>query len=79
MPGYPRWARAVTLPVSCYRVVRVEARAPFTRGRLVVQRRAPKKYQKASLAGARAVRLALGARCLPTVGSPLENSCWSRT
>ena len=42
MPGYPRWARAVTLPVSCYRVVRVEARAPFARGRLAVQRRTPK-------------------------------------
>ena len=42
MPSYPRWARAVTSPVSCYRVVQVEARAPFDRGRLVVQRRAPK-------------------------------------
>ena len=42
MPGYPRWARAWTLPVSCYRVVRVEARAPFARGRLAVQRRTPR-------------------------------------
>ena len=38
----------------------MEARAPFDRGQLVVQRCAPKKYQKASLAGVRAVRLALG-------------------
>ena len=42
MPGYPWWARAVTLPVSYYRVVRVEARAPFAGGRLVVQRRTPR-------------------------------------
>ena len=33
-----------------------------------------KKYQMASLVGARAVQLALGARCLPTVGSHSENS-----
>jgi hypothetical protein len=36
-PCYPRWA-----PVSCYRVIRVDARAPFDKGRLVAQRRAPK-------------------------------------
>ena len=48
MPGYPRWARAVTFPVSCYRVVRVEARTPFARGRLETQRM--------SLVGAEAVR-----------------------
>jgi hypothetical protein len=29
-------------PVSCYRVIRVDARAPFDKGRLVAQRRAPK-------------------------------------
>jgi hypothetical protein len=28
--------------VSCYRVIRVDARAPFDKGRLVAQRRAPK-------------------------------------
>ena len=32
------------------------------------------KYQRASLVGSRAVRLALGARCLPTVGSHSETS-----
>ena len=42
MPSYPRWARAVTSPVCCYREVQVEARAPFDRGRLVVQRHTPK-------------------------------------
>jgi hypothetical protein len=29
-------------PVSCYRVIRVDARASFDKGRLVAQRRAPK-------------------------------------
>jgi hypothetical protein len=29
-------------PVSCYRVIRVDAHAPFDKGRLVAQRRAPK-------------------------------------
>ena len=32
------------------------------------------KYQRASLVGPRAVRLAPGARCLPTVGSHSETS-----
>ena len=42
MPRYPRWARAVALPVSYYRVVRVEARTPFAKGRLAVRRRTPR-------------------------------------
>jgi hypothetical protein len=29
-------------PVSCYRVIRVDVQAPFDKGRLVAQRRAPK-------------------------------------
>jgi hypothetical protein len=29
-------------PVSCYWLIRVDARAPFDKGRLVAQRRAPK-------------------------------------
>ena len=45
MLGYPLWVRAVTSPVSYYRVVQVEARAPFDRGRLAVQRRTPKVPQ----------------------------------
>jgi hypothetical protein len=32
----------MVFPVSCYRVIRVDARAPFDKGRLVAQRRAPK-------------------------------------
>ena len=42
MLGYPRWARAVTFLVSCYWVVRVEARTLFARGRLAVQRHTPR-------------------------------------
>ena len=42
MPSYPRWARAVAFPVSYYRVIRVEARAPFVRGRLAVHGRTPR-------------------------------------
>jgi hypothetical protein len=41
-PCYPRWAPNMVFPVSCYRVIRVDARAPFDKGRLVAQRRAPK-------------------------------------
>jgi hypothetical protein len=32
----------MVFPVSCYRVIRADARAPFDKGRLVAQRRAPK-------------------------------------
>jgi hypothetical protein len=41
-PCYPRRAPNTVFPVSCYRVIRVDARAPFDKGRLVAQRRAPK-------------------------------------
>jgi hypothetical protein len=34
----------MVFPVSCYRVIRVDARAPFDKGRLVAQRRAPKVH-----------------------------------
>jgi hypothetical protein len=32
----------MVFPVSCWRVIRADARAPFTRGRLEARRRAPK-------------------------------------
>jgi hypothetical protein len=32
----------MVFPVSCYWVIRADARAPFDKGRLVAQRRAPK-------------------------------------
>jgi hypothetical protein len=41
-PCYPRRAPNTVFPVSCYWVIRVDARAPFDKGRLVAQRRAPK-------------------------------------
>jgi hypothetical protein len=43
-PCYPRWAPNMVFPVSCYRVIRADARAPFDNGRLVAQRRAPKVH-----------------------------------
>jgi hypothetical protein len=41
-PCYPRWALNMVFPVSSYRVVRADARAPFDKGRLVARRRVPK-------------------------------------
>jgi hypothetical protein len=41
-PCYPRWASNMVFLVSCYWVIRVDARAPFDKGWLVAQRRAPK-------------------------------------
>jgi hypothetical protein len=41
-PCCPRRAPNMVSPVSCWRVIRVDARAPFVRGRLEVRRRAPK-------------------------------------
>jgi hypothetical protein len=41
-PCYPRWALNMVFPVSCYWVIRADARALFDKGRLVAQRRAPK-------------------------------------
>jgi hypothetical protein len=42
VPCYPRWALNMVFPVSCYRVIRADARALFDKGRLVAQRHAPK-------------------------------------
>ena len=69
MPRYPRWARAVALPVSCYRVVRVEVRTPFVRGRLAVQRHTPRVPEDFS-SGCRGRSRASVARCLPYGGIP---------
>ena len=43
-PCYPRWALNMVFPVSCYWVIRADARALFDKGRLVAQRRAPKVH-----------------------------------
>jgi hypothetical protein len=41
-PCCPRRAPNMVFPVSCWRVIRADARAPFARGRLEARRRAPK-------------------------------------
>ena len=41
-PCCPRRVPNMVSPVSCWRVIRVDARAPFVRGRLVARRRTPK-------------------------------------
>ena len=71
MPGYPRWARAWALPVSCYRVVRVEARTPLAKGRLAVRRRTPRVLEGFS-SGCRGRSLGLGGLVPPYVGSHTE-------
>ena len=69
MPGYPRWARAWALPVSCYRVVRVEARTPFAKGQLAVRRRTPRVPEGFS-SGCRGRSLGLGGSVPPYGGIP---------
>ena len=69
MPCYPRWVRAVALPVSCYWVVRVEARTPFAKGRLAVQRRTPRVPEGFS-SGCRGRSLGLGGLVAPYGGIP---------
>ena len=71
MPRYPRWARAVAPPVSCFRVVRVEARTPFARGRLVVQRHTPRVPEDFS-SGCRGRSLGLGGSVPPYGGIPFK-------
>jgi hypothetical protein len=41
-PCCTRWAPNMVSPVSCWRVIRADVRAPFARGRLEAQRRAQK-------------------------------------
>ena len=73
MPGYPRSARAWALPVSCYRVVRVEARTPFAKGRLAVRRRTPRVPEGFS-SGCRGCSLGLGGSVPPYGGIPFGDS-----
>ena len=69
MPRYPRWARAVAPPVSCFRVVQVEARTPFARGWLVVRRRTPRVLEDFS-SGCRGRSLGLDGSVPPYGGIP---------
>ena len=49
MPG----PRAIAASVRCYRVVQVNVRAPFDKGRLVVRGHVTQSARKGSLGGAR--------------------------
>ena len=69
MPRYPRWVRAVALPVSYYRVLRVEARTPLVRGWLAVQRHTPRVPEDVS-SGCRGHSLGLGGSVPPYGGIP---------
>ena len=69
MPRYPRWARAVALPVSYYRVVRVEAQTPFAKGQLAVWRCTPRVPEGFS-SGCRGRSLRLGGSVPPYGGIP---------
>jgi hypothetical protein len=44
VPCYPRWVLNMAFPVTCYWVIRADARALFDKGRLVAQRHAPKVH-----------------------------------
>jgi hypothetical protein len=54
-------------PVSCWRVIQVDARAPFVRGRLEARRRA-QKYLRGDLPDSVPFRRGPRARCLPLMG-----------
>jgi hypothetical protein len=66
-PCCPRRAPNMVSPVSCWRVIRVDARAPFVRGRLEARRRAPKVFA-GDLPDPVPFRQGLRARCLPLMG-----------
>ena len=74
MPRYPRWARAMAFPVSCYRVSPSGGPYPVRWGSASGPETHSKSTGGFSLVGAEAVRWALVARCLPTVGSHSETS-----
>jgi hypothetical protein len=54
-------------PVSCWRVIRVDARAPFVRGRLEARRRTP-KVPAGDLPNPVLFRRGPRARCLTLMG-----------
>jgi hypothetical protein len=66
-PCCPRWASNMVSPVSCKRVIRVDVRAPFVRGRLGAQRHA-KKVPAGDLPDPVPWRRGPRARCLPLMG-----------
>jgi hypothetical protein len=66
-PCCPRRAPNMVSPVSGWRVIRVDARAPFVRGRLEARRRAP-KVPAGDLPDPVRFRWGPSARCLPLMG-----------
>jgi hypothetical protein len=67
----------MVFPVSCWRVIRADARAPFARGRLEAQRRAPKV--PAGDLPARSPLTGSEGSMPPSDGIPLQyRSRWSR-
>jgi hypothetical protein len=66
-PCCPRRAPNMVSPVSCWRVIRVDARAPFVRGPLEARRRAP-KVPAGGLPDSVPFRRGPRARCLPLMG-----------
>jgi hypothetical protein len=66
-PCCPRRAPNMVSPVSCWRVIRADVRAPFVRGRLEAQRRAH-KYLRVICRTRSPVDGGPRARCLPLMG-----------
>ena len=66
MPG----PRAMAASVSCYRVVQVDIRAPFDKGRLVVRGHVTYSARKGSLGGARTRSIGSEGSMLSLDGSP---------
>ena len=63
--------RAMAASVSCYRVVQVDVRAPFDKGRLVVRGHVTESARKGSLGGARAHSIGSEGSMLSIDGTPL--------
>ena len=72
MPGYPRWAQAVTLQASCYRVSPSGGPCPFAGVRLAVQRRTPRVPEGFS-SGCQGCSLGPGGSVPPYGGIPFED------
>jgi hypothetical protein len=66
-PCCPRVASNMVSPMSCWRVIRADVRAPFVRGRLEAQRRA-QKYMRVICRTRSPCRWGPRARCLPLMG-----------
>jgi hypothetical protein len=76
-PCCPQVAPNMVSPVSCWRVIRADVRAPFDRGRLEAQRGA-QKYLRV-ICRTRSLSTGSEGSMPPSDGIPLQDrSCWSR-